>query len=86
MRPRDPAKPLVAAHSNWWHPHHPQRSGTSSVSPDGFGGPGRLAEKLRHCHLRLDGVRNEANLVSFMMQVIQLRRFWSFAYPFDLGM
>jgi hypothetical protein len=39
---------------------------------------------LSHRHLRLDGVRNEANFVSFMMQVVQLRLVRSFAYPFDL--
>ncbi len=39
-----------------------------------------------HRHLRLHRVRNEADFVSFMMQVIQLRLSGSLADPFDLGM
>jgi hypothetical protein len=43
-------------------------------------------EKLGHRHLSLYGVRNEADFVSFMVQVIQRSDFRSLAYPFDAGM
>jgi hypothetical protein len=37
-------------------------------------------------HVRLIGIRNEADFVSFMMQEIQLCLFRSLADPFDPGM
>src|ERR1700733_8030967 len=39
--------------------------------------------RLGHRHIRLHRVRNEADLMSFMMQVVQFHPVRSAAYPFD---